>query len=187
MGWWCLPMPYPIPVTRYTHSWASSWPSNASPPPQRSFCCYLFCCWEIQSALSSLLQTLRERGWPGEERQRANDLGFFSNRPSICCCCCWIVKNIWWSLCIDIRVWFCFLKLFFFLGFNFLGCFVWAGCFGVVRHSWMKMSSASGVGIWSGGRSRERGDDWEKEKGRGGARRVVSKWRRRGLRGEKEK
>jgi hypothetical protein len=63
-----------------------------------------------------------------------------------------------------------FLEFFFFLGFNFVGWFAWAGCCGVVRHSWMKMSGASGVGIWSGGRSRERGEDWEKEKGRGGAR-----------------
>ncbi|CAK9859833.1 unnamed protein product [Sphagnum jensenii] len=42
------------------------------PPPQSLFCCCLFCCWEIQSAFSSFLQTLRERSGPGEERQPTN-------------------------------------------------------------------------------------------------------------------
>ncbi len=43
------PMPYPIPVTRYTHGHHDGHPMHP-PPPKR-----LFCCWQIQSALSQPL------------------------------------------------------------------------------------------------------------------------------------
>jgi len=64
-------MPCPLPVTRYTHGHHHDHPMH---PPQRLFCCYLFCCWgNTKRSQQPPADILRERGAPGEERQRASE------------------------------------------------------------------------------------------------------------------